>query len=98
MFLRNKKSKKVAEEVTDSVGLRLNIPNLKSQLNAGLTVLKAVLPDQGESLMRGTARLAPPEVQIAEARAGLNTASMTGPLLVAVAIATGATALVLSRR
>lgn len=98
MFLRGKKSSKVTEKVTTAVGQRMGINNLASTLKAGLTTFKFGLPDQGESLMRGTARVAPPEVQIAEARAGLNTASMTGPWLVAAAIATGATALVLAQR
>jgi hypothetical protein len=76
----------------------MGIGGLNKRLKAGLAAYKAGLKDQGESLDRGTGRLAPPEVQIAEARAGLNTASITGPLLIAAAIATGATVLVIARK
>jgi hypothetical protein len=98
MFLRGKKSAGTADKVAAAVGHRLGVGGLNKRLKAGMDAFKATLPDQGESLDRGTGRLAPPEVQIAEARAGLNTASITGPLLIAAAIATGATALVIARR
>jgi hypothetical protein len=98
MFLRGKKSAGTADKVAEAVGHRMGIGGLNKRLKAGLAAYRASLKDQGESLDRGTGRLAPPEVQIAEARAGLNTASITGPLLIAAAIATGATALVIARR